>query len=286
MNLIKSSLFTLFLLVIPVLGLDYPNIGFKKGKDREVLKTKYPMCNEFLDVKWIDEEKEITVVEGINNTKRISKGIGKIKLQLYKKGKVKGEIYALVNDNRITYQITKKEYESKEFADYLRKIKMTNYGSMIILSDKNKKRKIHSYLAFDSLSYDNVNVCIPYSEHIVFSKITRPFKKYPWISLPIDEKKKKLVKDFLIKNFLTIESVDNAIVRIKEIDLNRDGIVDYFDGDTIHVYSANNKYQYKAFGYFEFCKKKRCCNSPLMFKNEDYLLGHGNCNLTKLLGGK
>jgi hypothetical protein len=144
----------------------FTNIGFMKNPPKE-LKEKFPMCDAFLKVEWIDKEKKI----------------GYSRYDVYrdgKKGKHKAFALIHIDESRpyYAYDLSVPEFEgvgkigTKEVFLIIKKGKVffnTNYLS--ILHDNDEKRLDFNTIAGTrdihdlTLADHKINVCIPYPDN-------------------------------------------------------------------------------------------------------------------------
>lgn len=136
-NLLRQRILTVVILAVILLlptlssAEEYKNIGFKKNVPKE-LKQKFPICDEFLDVKWIDITGKLKIEYYENGEKVNSKMyIGKLKIDVYRNNEKKGPIYLLVLLNKplsirmdersffVFYRITKQDYSGVDFERFL-----------------------------------------------------------------------------------------------------------------------------------------------------------------------
>lgn len=275
------------------------NIGFMKNPPKE-LTEKFPMCDAFLKVEWIDTEKKI----------------GYSRYDLYKDGnKEKEKAFALIHldDSRphFDYDLSVSDFEgvgkigTEEVFSIIKKGKVffnTNYLSIVY--DNNEKRldfmtvgdtrDVYNF----TLADHKINVCIPY-----------PDNQRMWIA----EGKR-------IDKLYSKEEAAKIVAKIKTyvpspfplhgwnigecwiVDLNFDGIEDYVSRGKI-VYSYGNKYydmkalwvrdgdeQWGQWGFpptQKKCELKEWVGGLFITTDGKSFFLNNQCNLTELTqGGK
>jgi len=264
---------------------DISNIGFMVNPPKE-LKEKFPMCDAFLKVKWIDEEKEVaySFYDIYKDGKKVSKPRGAL-------------IFIKERHPRFDYDVDKwrKKGKLKELFSNIRNSKQ-------IEGYLPESTRIHiptdDWSAI-SLSDYRKNVCIPYPPHksIGFYKGEFWEKNMPDIYDPSDQRmwiveirqvgkvyNDQQIKEKVEKIKTVMTPVDtfpgyDAFLDLKKysaVDFNGDGIEDYLAGtdavgDT--VYSHENQY-YKmtpmwaqqledSFGEYQFPTSHQTCRAGL-----------------------
>src|SRR5208283_3995138 len=196
-----SWLLLLIISLVPSLSRSqtFDNVGFRKNLPRE-LRQKFPMCDEFLDVKWIDPKRYI----------------GRVRMDLYTGGvlekgwasrnslffsKRPGRYYA-GDEGPVffqTFKVDRDEYDTPQFDRLVRKAWFGfSRGTVQIHTDpieywfkhiKGKEKRIALDLDFDSggpmfmdatyhsLSYFTKNVCLllPKEEEVFLVEGKFPF---------------------------------------------------------------------------------------------------------------
>lgn len=276
------------------------NIGFMENQSKE-LKEKFPMCDAFLKVDWIDKEKKI----------------GCSRYDIYRDGKKeKQKAFALIHLDeslpRFDYDLSVSEYEgvgkigTKKVFSIIKKGKVFfNTSYLSIKYDNDEKRLDFLYTIADSrdareltLADHRINVCIPY-----------PDNQRMWIA----EGKQ-------IDKVYSNEEAAKIVAKIKKyvpspfpfhgwqigeswiVDLNFDGIEDYYSGGKIVYSYGSTFYEMKAlwvrqldatYDQWSFPPTQKKC-APKWVKGPLFLTTDGKsfflnnqCNLTELTqGGK
>jgi hypothetical protein len=307
------SLFFLCICFLPSLlfGQDFDNIGFRRDVPEEIRKA-FPMCDEFLDVKWIDEKRYI----------------GKLKSEIYRDGKKTGTAYFLAkleipsSDDMlrrgydIFYDITRDDYYSKDFENFLSDAEyFYEKGYFIMKAQKGGivKEFVSNMIPFYSIpsrisSYRG-------SSRISFSD----FSKTICVSYPVEsyafivETKKPFIKsdlsERLEKNYNSILAFANQrcaeigkkcdtedIKYCDAIDVNLDGQDDfifYFNpvsngtiGTAIRYIYLSQKGKY-SFRPIEWCfgEKYRGYHKRIYYVNNKKEVLFVTCNLTEMMRG-
>jgi len=226
------SLFFLCICFLPSLlfGQDFDNIGFRRDVPEEVIKA-CSVCDEFLDVKWIDEDRYI----------------GKLKTEWYKDGQKQGILYLLVKleepgseemfrrGNFIIYNITEEEYQNKNFENFIKQAKYTYGKGYFFMFAKEREIKREFYQGnipseFYLESYANFSrtICVPYphKEYIFIVETKKPFIKENLNQ--ILRKKYDQIIEYISKKCLpTKKCIIDQIKYTDEIDVNFDKLDDY-----------------------------------------------------------
>ncbi|MEN6422885.1 MAG: hypothetical protein ABFD76_13165 [Smithella sp.] len=280
----------------------FSNIGFMK-KPPKKLKEKFPMCDAFLKVDWIDREKKI----------------GYSHYDLYRDGrKEKQKAFALIHldESRphYDYDLSVSEFEgvgkigTKKIFSIIKKGKVFfNTNFLSIEFDNDEKRLDFDTIAGTRDVYDftladyRINVCIPY-----------PDNQRVWIAegKQIDKVYSKEEASKITAKIKTYAPSPFPLHgwQIGEswiVDLNFDGMEDYYSGGKI-VYSYGIKYyDMKAlwkqesddtYGQWGFPPTQKICElkDPKEWVGGFFLTTDGKnfflnnkCNLTELThGGK
>ncbi|MGO9952520.1 MAG: hypothetical protein ACLPN1_09960 [Dissulfurispiraceae bacterium] len=195
-RLIKAYITLLTVLVLPLAAYaaDVNNVGFKRDASMAV-KERFGICDEFLDVKWIDKVASV----------------GTLKADVYKNGMSEtrylvvrlekpGSKDFVVSGSGIFYEIDEKQYVSHEFENFLRGARYSfNHGRIFMTVRKGKKsdRFPQEPLPFESFmnhesdfpnrsfSSFTKTVCIAYPDE------KRAFvieAKKPFMKSPLDSK--------------------------------------------------------------------------------------------------
>lgn len=264
------------------------NGGFIKNPPLELTK-KFPMCDAFLNVDWIDKTKKI----------------GYSTYDLYKNGKKDGRFYSLVMMSEGKYIIDLDAYSYKrqgklnELFEAARKGKIIDSG-IFRIKYKNKFYDLHGTSNDGTLADNHINVCIEHPNHgrawiVEGRKLTKIYTEeqrnaqYQKIHETVE-----IEQAFLNEHFIVI-------------DLNQDGKEDYFYGA---IYSNGDKYysskrvqlihdmkNYLTYEESSYPPNNEICTIPLIdYKHHtayrylttdgyNYYLGN-KCNLTELTKGE
>lgn len=257
------------------------NIGFMKNPPRS-LKEKFPMCDAFLNVEWIDKEKKI----GYSNYEII-----------LNKNKERKTMWSLVWLDALWPQATidvyryKKEGNLYKLFSFIRRGKLipssTNY---LAIQDGKRKEYFESISTFDfSWSNNQQTVCIAY-----------PDNKIAWI---VEGKSVKNGLNESEKAIMT-EKITKAVgYPLKDvwfnghwlIDINYDGQLDLVRGQSVKYSSGSEYYENKiieprvGWGAWRFPPLNKECvinkevdwNQYLTTDGKDYYFAH-ECNLTEV----
>lgn len=228
------------------LGQVYDNIGFKKDIPEEI-KKECATCDEFLDVKWVDEKRYI----------------GKLKTEWYKDGQKQGILYLLVKleepgseemlrrGTGVFYEITEEEYNSKEFENYIRNSEVTyekGYFLLLFKKRKSKKELIQKFIPseFYKESYLNFSkiICLLYPKNnwVLIIETKKPFLKEEF-SKELKEKYNNILK-YVKEEIARIGTSGAQIEFIKYcdvIDFNFDGLDDYIFGFNVGNVSLSKR---------------------------------------------
>lgn len=257
------------------------NIGFMKNPPQK-LKNKFPMCDAFLKVTWIDKKKKI----------------GYSEYNLYNHGgsKDKQKFLGLIilDENRPTYYFDIKKWKNKEKLQKL--FSLLKQGTidlpfaeyhLIIETKKSEKIELIPVTSpIGSFAKELLNVCIPY-----------PDNQRMWIVEMRDPEKTHTAQELEeITRKIKIWSPNfSSAHQITILDINFDGIDDYYSVPTvisngmqyfetlkpvwIHTYDNN-------YGQFYMSNTKKICKPNLLFQ-DGYLTTDGKnyffnnlCNLT------
>lgn len=269
------------------------NSGFIKKPPLELTK-KFPMCDAFLNVDWIDKTKKI----------------GYSTYDLYKKGKKDGKFYSLVMMSEGMHLIGldaysyKRQGKLKELFEAVRKGKMV--GARI--KYKNKFYDLYGAPYETSLADNRINVCIEHPDNgrawIVEGKhinnvydVTTAETKLQILQSILNTDSKLLIRD---RKFI---EGDGFIV----IDVNYDGKDDYFSIFELQtpIFSIRNEYRKpqivkrtqniqkeEMVAELSFLPNQKICTLPigssyhyLTTDGYNYYLGN-KCNLTELTKGE
>ncbi|OHB60593.1 MAG: hypothetical protein A2167_07980 [Planctomycetes bacterium RBG_13_46_10] len=253
------------------------NIGFMENPPRE-LKEKFPMCDAFLNVEWINKEKKI----GYSNYEVIIKG-------------KKTMMWALVTLNNEVPSYDWDVYQYKREGRLKEIFEMLKYGedkgNIFVMTPtyNGKSVKIHQRSPNDDDSFADhrCTVCIPY-----------PDKKRVWIA------EGKSVKQFYsaaqrkelsdrIKDTLGRSVKNEWLESLWILDVNFDGKEDFVRRDSFVVtwsnrlYLGNRVYKDENVGFqYTFPPNGRTCyvkslKYPLTTDGRNYYIAN-QCNLTEL----
>jgi len=114
-RLISAFLTILAVLVLPLVAhaADVNNIGFKKDVS-PVLKERFGVCEEFLDVKWIDKSASVGTLKADVH----KQGMSETRYLIVRLEKPGSKAFA-ANGNGIFYEIDEKQYANREFEKFL-----------------------------------------------------------------------------------------------------------------------------------------------------------------------
>ncbi|MPQ76479.1 hypothetical protein [Hydrogenovibrio sp. JE_KL2] len=259
------------------------NIGFKTGAERTALKAQYPMCDEFMNVKWIDKTKKIKAPSFDFQKDQITfNGVGVVKYQADIKGK-RRTVYALAFGRDIRFKITKKQYSSPEFYQFVRNSLMDYNGMALRLRIIATQKQWTNFFPTHSarLTNQNINICMinPDNRGFFVEFFTR------WHQKCQDSSHTETICKLLAKHGYSKEQQSRAMDFAPRIDLNQDGIYDYLFGNSV-IYSNTRTGQYNYYDLMDdqTFKEANCNNGPLFFKSGSfYFDGKPECNITKQL---
>lgn len=257
------------------------NIGFMKNPPKQ-LTERFPMCDAFLDVEWIDKEKKI----GYSHYEVFSKGEKKL-------------IWALVNLNspipRIDYDIYqyKRQGRLEEVFESVRKGEV-RVGIPMMINYKGEDfvlfpgKSLNNNALHPLLSNHQKSVCVPYPE-----------EKRVWI-----------IEGKNVGQTYTKGKIDNLVNEVREstgkqvtrsrveslwiLDVNFDGIKDfvldaffvYFESGKLHAF--NSSFEYPNFIFVAPTSGKSCLlsqlNGYLLTTDGKNFYFNNTCNLTELIG--
>lgn len=262
---------------------DISNIGFMKNPPK-ALKEKFPMCDAFLKVEWIDKEKKI----------------GYSSYDLYRAGKKDGQMTALIYLNQYyphldydVYEYRQKEMLRKLFK-FIKEGKIGTEDELLTISNGSKSITFWPTTPLlpvrGTLSDNYENVCVPYpdNQRMWIAEGRQVGKIYS--DQEIDTKYDK-VRTF--STGLSLGRFKTAIV----VDINFDGIEDYlFRG--FPIFSWGNKYFVMTriktgYKYSEWNVPPNNKNCEIIKEGMHYLTTDGKnyflsnqCNLTELTKGE
>ncbi len=213
---------------------DISNIGFMENPPKE-LKEKFPMCDVFLKVEWIDPEKNVGYSEYV----------------VYNQGKkINRTALALVylDDNHPVFDanldVFRKKGKLKDIFDLIKRgeFEDQNPGFGLVLdAERNGTNYQHTFSDIRSdwdmplltLADHKMNVCVPYpdNQRMYFAELKTILKTVNDIH-EIDRKRAEVKQWIANLSFFD---------HYTPIDLNFDGKEDYLAGIRI-IYSHNGKY--------------------------------------------
>jgi hypothetical protein len=291
-NILFVLIIFLVFLILPsfLSAQDYDNIGFKKDVP-EAIRKACPMCDEFLDVKWIDEKRMI----------------GKLRAEVYKNEKKSNSLYFLVRlenpvsesilyrGNGITYEITEKEYYSKDFEKLIKEAEyIYNKGFLFmdayvkgVIVRKFTQGPIPSTLSMESYFRFSRTICIfyPSGEYIFIAETKKPFSGAS-LSNGLKQKYDSILKYAKGKCAGTSGCITDQIKDCDAIDVNFDGIDDYIFRFWVRekrnvsiLFSKDKAYDSKDIS--------DCIpHVPVYYAaREQRAVFFGNCNLTEQMKG-
>ena len=270
---------------------DITNIGFMENPPKE-LKEKFPMCDEFMNVEWIDKEKQI----------------GYSYFDIWNRFHKKEErpAAALIHLDEIQhgpyYEIDVTEYRDTGRLEWL--FARIREGEVVpgntFLTIRYPDGNGHQYMEFTSVNGKRdlggvsladlrKTVCVPYpnNQRMWIAEGHRIDRVYAQNEIKMINEKIR----FFIQNFS--EGWDKYSY---PIDINTDGLTDYVFGSAL-VYSYLDKYYEMqplwkhelddTYGHFSFPPSQKTCelNTPsaayLTTDGQNYFLKN-HCNLTDL----
>lgn len=267
------------------------NIGFMENPPKE-LKDKFPMCDAFLNVEWIDKEKMI----------------GYSRYDLYRNGKRdERAAFALIHIDktlpRFDYDLSVFEgvghIEIEKVFEIIKKGKVAPRDIYLTIRYDNHKELDFEFVGLTrgdsfTLADNRINICIPY-----------PDNQRMWIAegkqldkLYNEKEASKILKKLKALTKFPPELLWDRVDAI--IDANFDGLEDYFYGGGI-IYSYGNKYfamkplwmreRDDTFGHWSFPPNQKKCEvkywlGPLFLTTDGKSFFLNNqCNLTELTKG-
>lgn len=228
-NLLRQRLLTVVILAVILLlptllsAEEYKNIGFKKGVPKE-LKQKFPICDEFLDVKWIDKKRYI----------------GKLKTNYYVNNENRGIQYFLVNaegmgsdtstDPWVFYSSNEQRYNSKAFEKFIQQADYSIAKGTWLTAKKGKKKEEFTQFSLPfhpkgdkeftmkSFAGFTKNICLLYPDDkaVLIVEGKKPFQ-VEHLTGEIKEKYENILK-MATKKCREITRADETIKECQEID--------------------------------------------------------------------
>jgi len=257
------------------------NIGFEKNPPEEWVK-KFPMCDKFLKVKWIDKEKKI----------------GFSKYDIYQNGKKNGRMTALVYLNEFyphfgydVYQYAAQKKLKKLF-NFVREGRIVGRDEQLQIDYKGRVITFWSTIPLNpvkaTIADNTMNLCIVY-----------PKGDLAWIAEGKKVSKIYSQNEVLQKLKVLHKYIPGLVINALEdfifLDVNLDGKDDYIYRGMI--YSVKDQYfsrkRNKSFykvsekyvEYFFPHNNKKCVNKGfsnyIVTDGKNYILSN-KCNLTKL----
>lgn len=293
-----------------LLAQSYDNIAFMKNVPKE-LRQKFPMCDEFLDVTWIDPQRYI----------------GKMKADIYVGTEHKGMSHLIILSkkwgayntvsfwNYIAYGISKEEYENKDFEKFIREAEFTFDKGYFLMTAKKGNKKMEFQISLTSehpwndrylskiatLSFFTKNIFLvhPDTETAILAE-----EKKPFIYASLSTEAQKSYNDVMKTVIETCEIIappskgyrcDMPTVRYAtSIDMNYDGVEDFLTG--FSLYKDNKPVKGRKLIYYsqggayrvvlipEDCFSK---DREISIKSKEKAVYYQNCSLTVLTkGGK
>jgi hypothetical protein len=303
-------LFVLLLVAAPLLvhGETYDNVGFQKGVPQE-LREKFPVCDEFLDVKWIDPKRYI----------------GKTKATYYRGDKCMGTYYLLVfayqwwthagigRRTFISYHIGQEDYLSNEFEKFVRKASYNFGGGHFFLTMRAKGRRKESTMALSpmrwwsrgdgrgSFSCYTKNVCLvhPRQDAVTIVEDKMPFYEENW-GEALKQRYEAILREAqkLCGAVISEESQYTCDMTPVEfgtsIDVDLDGREDYVSGFNLVTDRPRDRRQFVLasdgvrFAYIpRRCYVEFILQQAFSYRVDERSVYYGTCNLTEMLkGGK
>lgn len=266
-------------LVVNARGVKLPNRGFVKNPSEEI-KKHFPMCDDFLNVEWLDKEN----------------GFGYVEHDLYKDGSMIGHKKSLVyiHGNQADHMFNLERFgqlepvleaikKGKKFYSNLSTIPAVEYKDTNVFFE-------HYDYTDESYADHHQNVCIPYPDNKRMWLVELRFVENVFSPTVIEAKVKKVEKNFptMTAKYLMGRGV---------VDINHDGLEDYLTGE-VYIFSTGTDYKsivklghaiddkgkYYLFGIKDtekLCKIYKVPYDYLTTDGKNYFLGN-ECNLTQL----
>jgi hypothetical protein len=258
-------------------ALDISNIGFMDNPPK-ALKEKFPMCDAFLKVKWIDEQKKI----------------GYSHFDFFVDGKKEGQMTALVylSPHLTSLAMDLYQYQRngtlQSIFSFIKAGKIVGLDFPLTISNGHKQMAFYPAKRDFTLSDGRQIDCVLYPDgQTAWIAETKEIGKI--YSDQEIEKKYEDVKHFLPE--LSLDWFKTSVV----MDFNFDGNEEYYFFGPQIVYSLNDKYfstrKIRA-GYdyveYNFPTTTKTCGfsppAPLTTDGKSYFLGN-QCNLTEVTKG-
>ena len=252
------------------------NIGFEENPPSVWVK-RYPMCDKFLKVKWVDKDKKI----------------GFSKYEIYKNGIKNGHMQALIYLNkrypRIEYDLYKhlKKDKFEDIFSFIKNGEIAGRDQNLIIKLNDKKLTFWPTMPANTTLADfRMNVCVPY-----------PDGKLMWLAegKKVENTYNDVERKLKYKKLLDFDP-GFSLSRFNDswiVDFNFDGVHDYFTKG--FFYSIGKKY-YRLkktkfilkngmqFHEYIFPPEKHTCIKPfglnyLTTDGENYYFSN-QCNIT------
>jgi hypothetical protein len=237
------ALLIMFILLVPVIAgaADITNSAFKQ-EGQQTLKAKFALCNEFLDVKWVDKAK----MTGLLATDIYRDGKVEKRFLIVRLEKPGTKAYTF-RGNGVFYEISGQEYEDPSFAKFLAGANYSfSHQNVFMNVSKGKKSErypqeplpFEAFVAhknvFPDRSFSNFTktVCLAYPDA---ARVFVVETKKPFMNSPMDEQAKKSfesVSKYASKRCETLNDKTSGcyLHNLRDsyaLDLNGDGKEDY-----------------------------------------------------------
>ena len=277
------------------------NVGFMNNPPKELV-DRFPMCDEFLNVEWIDEDKRIGLA-----IYSLYKQDGKIGVK-YAKSIIDldpeymywrysaNEYYLTETKSSGDQKVVFKKRGLKNIFQFIQKGSVVRHNILLRVENGDESIEltpVDDYPGNWTLANYKKNICIVYPNN---KNAWLVEKKFATASNKETIKKKLTNAHFWNEDFYSKFFNDWFEQGIFPVDLNKDGIQDYFSGTT-SVYSVGNEYYQVVPGdddhtYYFFPPHDKKCQllAPMGFtlttNGTTYLLNN-QCSLKEMtLGGK
>jgi hypothetical protein len=266
------------------------------------------MCDEFLDVTWIDPQRYIGKMKANVYVGTEHKGISHL-LILSKKW---GAYNTISFWNYIAYGISKEEYESKDFEKFIREAEFTFDKGYFFMTAKKGNRKIEFQISLSSghpwserylskiatLSFFIKNICLVHPDTETGIVVE---EKIPFIHMPPSPEAQKRYDGIIRVVSEACETVaaskgyrcDVPTVKFgTSIDINFDGVEDFLTG--FALYEGNKPIKGRKLIYYSQGGAYRVALVPedcfsvdreISIKSKEMAVYYQNCNLTILTKG-
>jgi len=251
------------------------NQGFVTGEKKEELKNKFSACDEFLDVNWINKEQ----------------GVGYVKHDLYKNEKLVGHMDSLVfmrtkqNQHyrpydRIELYTLRRQGKFEQLMNALKSGRVTAYPEttgLNVFSDG-----FNSFLSQNNLGMtytgNKAVVCIPYQD---YSKAWLVESKN--VKNALNENEFEKLYQQMVDKYPRYKK--ESLKKLFVLDLNQDGIQDFFTADGYTYLSQNGKYNFltrlakrtsKKGNYWSFGLKGKSSLCEVLTRSRYFVTTDGN----------